>query len=154
METHYTWKSRFFRSRFEIYQYENLVGELKNKSFERRASGELNGRKLMFETKGFFNQEHRIIDQKDDSVVVQIIFNTWKTKTTIRYDNKDYQWHYDNFWNTKWSISNENGALIRYKSSFSSGEITSYTGDEVLILTGLFIKNYFKQRAAAAAAAT
>lgn len=154
METHYTWRTRFFRRGFEIYQNDNVVGEVKNKSFERRTSGELNGRKLMFETKGFFRQEHRIIDQKDDKEIVQIVFNIWKTKTTIKYDNKDYLWQYDNFWNTKWSISNENGVLIRYQSSFSSGEITSYTGDEVLILAGLFIKDYFKQRAAAAAAAT
>jgi hypothetical protein len=154
METYYTWKTKFFKNKYEIYQYENLVGEIKNKNWERKILGELNGRKLIFETKGLFKQEHRIIDQKDESILAEIIFNIWRTKTTIKYLNKDYNWQHDNFWNTKWSISNENGALIKYHSRTSGGEITSYTGDEVLILTGLFIKNYLRQRAAAAAAAT
>jgi hypothetical protein len=154
METHYTWKTKFFSNKYEIYQYENQVGEINNKAFSRSASGELNGRKLLFDIKGFFRQETRIIDQKDDSVIAEVVISAWKSKSTVRYDSKEYVWQYENFWNTKWSISNENGALVKYHSFAFGGEITAYATDEVLILGGLFIKNYFRKRAAAAAAST
>jgi hypothetical protein len=154
MESNYTWKTKFFSRKYEIYQNENLVGEIMNKAFSRSASGEINSRKLLFEIKGFFRQVIRIIDLSNESVVADVTISQWKSKSTIQYNNKEYNWQHDNFWNTKWSISNENGDLVKYQSSSFGGEILSYTGDEVLILAGLFVKNYFRQRAAAAAAAS
>jgi hypothetical protein len=154
METNYNWKTKFFRNTFVIYQYESQVGEIANKFFSRAASGELNGRKLLFDIRGFFRQETRILDARDESVIAGVIISSWKSKATITYNNKEYIWQHENFWNTRWTISNENGAIAKYHSFASGGEITAYTTDEVLILAGLFIKNYFKQRAAAAAAST
>jgi hypothetical protein len=154
METRYTWKTKFFSNTIQIFQYEGQVGEIVNKAFSRAASGELNGRKLLFEIKGFFRQETRIVDAGNESVVADVIISAWKSKATIRYNNREYLWQHDNFWNSKWSISNENGAVVKYHSRGNGGEVTSYTTDEVLVLAGLFVKNYFRQRAAAAAAST
>ena len=154
METRYTWKTKFFSNTIRIYQYEGQVGEIANKAFSRSASGELNGRKLLFDIKGFFRQETRILDASDESVVADVIISSWKSKATITYNNREYIWQHENFWNSKWSIGNESGAVVKYHSRGNGGEVTSYTNDEVLILAGLFIKNYFKQRAAAAAAST
>ncbi len=154
MENTYTWKSRFFSNTIEIYQYDSRIGEIVNKVFSRAASGELNGKRLLFDIKGFFKMETRILNSNDESVVADVIISSWKSKATIRYGNKEYVWQHENFWNTRWSISNENGAIVKYHSYASGGELIAYTSDEVLILAGLFIKNYFKQRAAATAAST
>jgi hypothetical protein len=153
METHLTWKTKLFRSLYEIYENEQPAGELKSSGWKRNAAGELKGKKLHFEIKGVFNKEFLISDPADNSTIGQIVFNTWRTKATINCHNQEYKWQFDNFLRTKWSISNENGNLVKYQSHFKNGEITSYTNDELLILTGLFIKDYLKQRAAAAAAA-
>ena len=154
METHYTWKTKFFSNNYEILQYDNQVGEIRNKAFTRTAEGELNGRRLSFETKGFFRQETRIVDLKDNSVVFDVAIGTWRSKASFNYNGKAYTWQYDNFWNTKFSISSENGPVIKYQTYNFGGDIVSYINDEVLILTGLLIKNYFRQRAASAAAAS
>jgi hypothetical protein len=63
-------------------------------------------------------------------------------------------WHFDSFLRSKWSITNENGPLIKYNSHAFTGTIISYTRDEILILTGFFIRNFLKQRSAGIAAAT
>lgn len=154
METHFTWKSRFFSHSLEVFQNEEKVGDLRNKAFTRSAEGTLKGRDLLFEIKGFFRQDMRIIDQKDGAVLFDVVIGNWRSKATFTYNGRSYTWQYDNFWNTKFSINSDSGPVIRYHSFNFGGDIESYTNDEVLILTGLLIKNYFKQRAASAAAAT
>ena len=154
METIYTWKTKFFSNTWVIQQYDNQVGELVNKAFSRSATGELNGKKLIFDIKGFFRQETKILAAGNGEVLADVIISAWKTKATIKYNNREYTWQHENFWNTRWSISDVNGAVVKYHSFASGGELTSYISDEVIIMAGLFIKNYFKQRAAAAAAST
>lgn len=154
METHYTWKTKFFSNNFQILQFDNQVGEIRNKAFTRTAEGELNGRRLLFEIKGFFRQETKIIDLKDDSVLFEVKIGTWRQKASFNYNGKDYAWQYDNFWNTKFSINTDMGPVVKYQTINFGGDIVSYINDEVLILTGMLIKNYFRQRAASAAAAS
>ncbi len=151
MEAHFTWKTRVFRNLYEIYENENLAGELKNTGWKRTSAGKLKEKELLFEVKGFFKKEFLIKNPEDDSVTGQIIFNTWRTKATIIFGNQEYKWQFDNFFRTKWSVSDGNGTLLKYQSYFKSGEITSYIKDELLILAGLYIRDYLSQRAASAA---
>jgi hypothetical protein len=154
MEAHFTWKTRLFRNLYEIFENEQKIGELKSSGWKRRASAELKGKKLEFEIKGFFKREFLIMNPEDNSIAGTFSFSIWRTKATIVSNSRTYQWQNDNFFHTKWSISNENGNLVKYHSHFRFGEITSYTDDGLLILTGLFIKDYLQQSAAAAAAST
>lgn len=154
METIITWKTKFFSNKIQLYKREDLIGEIVNKPFSRSADGVLNGRNFRFNIKGFFRQETRILDGVDGSVVADIVISAWKSKAAITYNNMEYTWQYENFWNSKWSISSGNGPVVKYHSHGTGGEVTSYVSDEILILAGLFIKNYFRQRAAATAAST
>ena len=153
METQFTWKNRFFRSDYEISRYDGIAGELKNIGWKRKAAGELNGKKVLFEIKGFFDKDFLISNPDDNSLIGKIVFNTWRTKATITILDKVYNWHYDNFFHTKWSISNENGNLVKYESHFKNGDVNSFVSDEILILAGLYVRKYLQQRAAASATA-
>jgi hypothetical protein len=154
MEILYTWKTKLFSKRFEIYQHDMLVGELKKEGWSRKVSGELNSRRIVFDTRGVFKYETGIIDPQGDITIGQVKYTNWKAKSTIFYQNKEYQWRFDNFLRSKWSVNNENGALIKYHSHAFTGAITSYTRDEILILIGFFIRNFLKQRSAEIAAAS
>jgi hypothetical protein len=154
METRYTWKSKFFRSQIEIFKYDEPAGELTTNGWRRTSNGTLNGKKTGFDIRGLFGKEFIILNPDDKSEIGQIVFNTWRTKATININGRSYNWQYDNFWNTNWSITNEKGNLVQYSSSFRRGEILTYIDDEVLILTGLYIRDYLQKRAAAASAAT
>lgn len=154
MEIQFTWKTRLFSNRFEILKDDFLNGELKKEGWSRKVTGELNNRKIMFETKGFFKQETNIIDLIDGSALGQVKFSSWKSKSAVICKNTEYQWQFDNFFRSKWSLSNDNGVLIKYASHGFKGEITSNVNDEVLILAGFFIRNFLKQKTAEIAAAT
>jgi len=152
METQYTWKTKLFSKRFEIYRHETLAGELRKEGWSRRVRGELNDRKILFETKGIFKYTTDIINLQDNSIVGQVKYHKWKAKSTIVYDEREYQWQFDNFFRSKWSLSNENGNLIKFHSQGFKGSIISYTKDDILILTGFFVRNFMKQRSAEIAA--
>ena len=154
MEIQYNWKTKLFSKKFDIYQHEILKGELYKENWSRKVNGELNIRRVMFETKGIFKYETTIIDLQGEMTIGTIKFTNWKAKSTISYQNKDYKWQFDNFLRSKWSLSDENGVIIRYHSHAFTGIIVSYTRDEILILTGFFIRNFLKRRSAEIAAST
>lgn len=153
MEAHFTWKTKLFRNRYDIFRNDTPAGEMKSKNWSRTSFGELNTRKITFETRGIFRNETKILDTISEIELGSISYNIWKTKATITFRNKDYAFQYDNLFHSKWSISNENGPLVKYHSTISNGIIDSYTDDEVLILTGLFIRHLFQQNAAESASA-
>jgi hypothetical protein len=152
METQLNWKSRLFRGLCEIYEYGKLAGELKSAGWRQTLTGELKGEKFLFEVKGFWKKEILIRNAVDSSLAGQIVLSRWRTKAMISCRNQEYRWQFDNFFRTKWSISCDSGPLVKYQRHFKSGEITSYVKDELLILAGLFIRDYLRQRAAVAAA--
>ena len=152
METQYTWKTKLFSNRFEIYSYDKIAGEIKKESWSRRVSGELNARKIVFETRGFFNYKTQIINTENNVEIGQINYQKWRAKSTIIYDDKKYNWQFINFFRSKWTLGNENGILVKYHSRGFKGSIISYSKDEILILTGFFIRNIMNQRSAEIAA--
>lgn len=154
MEVHYNWRTRFFSKNFGIFKQDMHIGELRKEGFSKKVNGELNSRRVIFDTKRFFKFETSIIDPESETIIGTVKYRKWKEKSIIQYNDKEYEWQFDNFIRSKWSISTRNGALIKYHSHGLKGSITSYTADEVLILTGFYIRNYLKQRTAAIAAAT
>jgi hypothetical protein len=154
MEVQMNWKTKLFRKQFEIYRDNIITGKLRKEDWSGKIGGELNDKKIVFETKGFFVHKTQIINIEDKSEIGQVNYHKWKAKSTIKYNNKEYQVQFDNFFRSKWSVSNENGILIKYHSHGFTGTIISYTKDEILILTGFFIRNFLKQKSARVAAAS
>lgn len=154
MEIHFTWKTKLFSKRFEIFKNEILSGSLKKILWSRKVEGEMNGRQVIFETRGFFRVETLITNPGDGSEVGNISYNYWKGKAVITCLGKEYDWQFLNFMRSRWSLCTQNGTLISYQSRCFKGTITSYTDDEVLILTGFFIRNFFQERSSNTAATT
>lgn len=145
MQTNLRWEKNFFSNLYSIYSNGQQVGILKDKTFSQTANGELNGKKYTFNTKGFFKLHTEIIDNKENKVIGEIIYNNWMTKATISIDNKTVNWKYDNRWNTQWSIFDSEGTKIKYSGSSTSGQIDSNIDDGLFLLSGLFVVNYYWQ---------
>lgn len=109
----------------------------------------LNKKEYLFQTNEFFNQKTQIIDTADNKKVGEINYNNWMTKATITIKDKTINWKYDNLWYTKWSIVNSEGINIKYAGSSTTGQIHSNTDDSLLLLSGLFVTNYYWQMAIA-----
>ena len=149
MKQNLKWKKQFFSSTYSIYIDRQMVGMLKDKTFSQTAIGELNGKEYTFKTKGFFKQNTEIIDNKENKVIGTITYSSWMTKATISLIDKSINWKYDNVWNTKWSLYDNNEIEIKYAGTSTSGQIDSNTDDAILLLSGLFVTNYYWQVSAA-----
>ncbi|SHF01134.1 hypothetical protein SAMN05444274_103242 [Mariniphaga anaerophila] len=147
MRIRLTWKKALFSSTYSIYSNEKIVGALTGKYFAQTASGELNGKKYTFRTKGILKQETEIFDSRENKVVGRILYGNWMSNATLELPDKSVSWAYDNLWNTKWHVVDAEGTKIKYGGTSTSGEIESNTDDALLLLSGLFVTNYFWQMA-------
>jgi len=144
------WKKGLFSSCFEIHSKGVIVGRLKEKNWTNSAIGELNGKKYSFLTKGFLHKETQIVDNESNNILGKITYQTWGKKARIEIDNKVINWKFTNVWNTRWCLIDLNGKEINYKGSSSKGNIEFEEQNDLLLLTGLFITNYYWQSAVAA----
>ena len=145
MPSNLTWEKKIFPNLYRIYENRKQIGQLKDKPFSQTAKAQLNDQQYSFRTKGFFKQRTEIRDNSGNRVLGEINYSQWKTKATISLDNEVIHWKYDNSWNTSWSVYDEKGIKIKYKGSFSNGNIQGSTNDALLLLCGLYITNYYWQ---------
>lgn len=145
MQLKLRWKKSPLSDLYRIYDNGEQIGKLKNRTFSQTAVGDLHGREYTFRTKGFFKQHTEIIDSSESRVIGEIRYNSWMTKANITSDNKTINWKYDNLWNTRWSIFNSEGIKIQYSGSSTNGHIDSNTDDSMLLLSGLYVTNYYWQ---------
>ncbi len=153
MQTNYRWTKKTFGSTYQIFSNDTLIGNLVSKSFSQTVNGEINSKKYTFKTTGFFSQSTEIIDNSTNSVIGNITYNSWMTKASITIHYKAANWQYNNIWNTKWNINDNFGMDINYAGSSTKGHIESNTDDDLLLLTGLFVTNYYWQTTIAVMAA-
>jgi len=48
-------------------------------------------------------------------------------------------------WQTKWSVFDDNHLCIEFAGKFSKGTIEFEEDNDLLVLTGLFVTNYYRQ---------
>ena len=149
MSTALRWKKGIFSNTYRIYSNGKLIGKLRDKAFSQSADGVLNGEKISFKTRGLFKKNTKIVNKKDNKAIGKISYNNWMTKATIQILDKKANWKYDNLWNTKWRIFDSEGIQIKYAGSTISGRINSNTEDAALLLSGLYVTNYYRQMTAA-----
>jgi len=147
MKNNLTWSKSLFSSLYQIYSNGKQHGNLVDKPFSRTTKGMFNSKEYLFRNTGFFNQKTEIVDCSDNNVIGEIDYNSWRSKATVSINERTYLWKYDNFWNTRWSLSDPDGVSVRFNSSTTRGQIDAETEDGLLLLSGLFVKNYYLQKA-------
>lgn len=139
------WKRGAFSTTYHIYSGEEHIGELSDRTFKQIAEGRIRQKKYQFLTKGFFKQETRIIDGDTHEPIGHITYNSMMTRATIQYAGKSLNWSYDNRWQSKWSIYNDAGIRMKFTGRSTRGSIEYENADDLLVLTGLFVTNYYQQ---------
>ena len=143
MDYKFTWKKDFFNSSFRIFSYDQPQGSFESKFLSGDASAELFGKKYLFRTKGFFKPKTTVYDSLNNLKVAEINYRNFNYKANIKTQTNVYYWKYDNLWNTKWSLNSNERPIANYKESTTKGQAASITNDPFLILSGLFIGNYY-----------
>ena len=151
MKQNLNWKKAFFKTTIEIFNFSIPAGKLKPRIWTNSADGELNGKKFIFKTEGFFRRKTLVIDAAKNSQVALISFNSWRKTARIENSGKLINFKFINFWNTKWNLSDDNGILVSYKGNTIKGDIETNNQNDMLILSGLFIASYFRKHNGSAA---
>lgn len=144
MKTILNWEKGLFKSTYQIFSGDILVGSLNEKYWTQSAEGELNGRKYLFKSIGFFKPETQIIDVANNIVIGKITYNSWMIKAKIEYAESFFNWKYENCWGTKWSLFDANETLLNYSSSTCKGKMEFNVQNDLFVLTGLFISSYIE----------
>jgi hypothetical protein len=139
------WKKGLFSKSYDIYSNTSLIGILKENTWSSSAEGSINGKKYIFKTQGVFKQSTQIIDVENGAVVGYITYNSWMTKAMIENLGIIAFWKFDNFWYSKWSIVGQDGNEMHFEGSSGKGRILLRKDNDLLVLTGLFITNYYWQ---------
>ena len=145
MKNNLSWKRRTFSTTYQIFSDEQVIGELQNSAFKQTSEGILRQKKYQFKTKGLFKQDTSIIDVNRGMEIGKITYNSWKSKASIQFSDRTIGWKYDNRWHTKWSLYNEQGSIMKFAGGSSKGTIEFDNSDDLLVLTGLFVTNYYQQ---------
>ena len=145
MKMKFFWKKGWFKQTSEIYAQNTCIGTLTEKTWSNSATGEINGKKYHFQTQGFLKQNTLIIDGENNSVIGHINYNSWMTRAKVEYAGGTADWKYNNNWNTKWRLTGTNGTQIDFYGHANKGKIECNNQDDLLILTGLYITNYYWQ---------
>ena len=148
-----SWKRKFFSRTYQFFLNSSEIGYFRFSGWTHKASCKINETELEFSTRGFFNLETTIVDTRNSSIVGAITYARWRSKANLKLANgEEYQWQYDSFWQSKWSITNGK-IFVNYNGSSLSGEIRSTTDSETIILAGFYIARFLKARSQATAAA-
>ena len=139
------WTKGVFDQNYRIQSGDSPIGHLKENFWGDGAEGEINDRQYRFKTKGFLNQSTEIIDTETGEVVGNISYNTWRTKAHVEYPEGTATWENANIWGSKYKLVDHEGNEIVYNPSLTKGTIDAGTYNGLLLLTGLYIANYYWQ---------
>jgi hypothetical protein len=145
MGTVLNWKKGTFSSTCRIFSGEEIIGELANYAFKQTAEGVIRDKRYLFRTMGLFKQETRIIDGENDQVIANITYNSMMSKATIQFKDRTINWKYDNGWQTKWSLFDSQGIYMKFAGGQSKGTIECEKENDLLVLTGMYVTNYYQQ---------
>lgn len=143
MQIKLNWQKKLFSNQYTLYSADQLVGKLKNRLFSQTADAELNEKKYIFKTTGFLQQTTEITDLATQKVLGEIKYTSFRTRATITAGNTIIHWKFDNTWNSKWSMNGPDGTQIFGSVSTTNGQISSNTTDELLLLSGLYINDFY-----------
>jgi hypothetical protein len=97
-----------------------------------------------------YSENIPIIDPEKETVIGRITYNGWMTKGRIELRGNNFDWRFNNAWNTRWSVSNTEKRNINYRCKTTRGNIEVGIDDDILALSGLYIHNYNSQITATA----
>jgi len=160
------WVKGAFSREVNILDGDQPVGKMWQESiFSYDLHAKLNDSFLLFDVRGFLKRSVNIHDLNNDNKIVGVVhFSFGKKAELILTTGEQYLWRRRNFFMKEWDLlqsgETSNPEVFHYEQLRSffkeTGEISGTFSEkhaDILILTGLFIGNYFRRRRRRAAAA-
>ena len=141
------WKKNISNN-FTIYDNKNQIGSLNNEIFSEKVTGQIELEKYLFRKRNIFENETLIFEKTNNKEVGKIKYSIWNNKAEIIIGNEKLIWKYKNSLNSEWSIQDNGGENINFKSNFFDGTISGKSQKiDVQILIGLYIYKHYQRNA-------
>ena len=149
MEQTLYWNKSLFDSNYQVFGNALLKFSINFSTFKNSAIATTQQEIYRLRSEGYSNPETKVINNKKETIAV-IKYDWLGFKAKIFFASGDeFDWSFQNSWLSRWSINNHNDKQIIYNSSTGNGLIHTNTDDDLLILIGLFIKEYYSRILAA-----
>ena len=145
MEQTLNWRKGLFDSNYQVFGNALLKFSLNFSSLKNSAIATTQQGIYLLKSEGYSNPETKILNNKNE--VLAIIRYDWVGfKAKILFTSGEvFDWSFQNSWLSRWTINNHKDKQIIYNSSTNSGLIHANMDDEILIFTGLFIREYYSR---------
>ena len=145
MEQILNWRKGLFDSNYQVFGNALLKFSLNFSSLKNSAIATTQQGIYLLRSEGFSNPETKILNNKNE--VIAIIRYDWLNfKAKISFTSgEEFDWGFQNSWLSRWSLNNHKDKQIIYSSSTNSGQIHSNVDDDLFILTGLFVREYYSR---------
>jgi hypothetical protein len=138
-----TWNKGLFDSNYQIFTEGKISGSLLFDNWKNEAKGMGLTTNISFKTEGFLTPKTNIFNDKNEIIGV-ITYESWQTKATINMASGEiFGWSFTNSWLSNWSITDFKEKSISYQSKSGTGTIESTASDEIMLLTGIFIRECY-----------
>jgi hypothetical protein len=157
------WVNAAFSRVTQLIDGEKVVGELKRELFSADVTARLNDTALRFDVRGFLKKQVDVYD-RNDNVIATIELHMGR-KATLHLNDETYIFKKNGFLSREWSLihdlpdTEQDPEIIHYTTvrTFFKNEgelrlLEPSPQSDVLILSGLFLRNYFLRRQAKKAA--
>ena len=143
MSVFLTWNKGFFDSNYQLFENGQITGSLLFDNWKSEAKGMSLTTNISFKTEGFLSAKTNILNDKNQIIGV-INYESCQTKATITMTSGEiFGWSFTNSWLSNWVITDFKDKNISYKSNSGNGIISSSATDETMLLTGIFIREFY-----------
>lgn len=145
MEKHLTWTKGLLENTYQLFENGLIINSLFFDTWKNEARSIGKENTFLFKTNSFFDSNTQILTSNGEIVGV-INFDLWQTKAVVNLKSgEQYACNFSNYWFSKWTITNFKDKQLFYYSSTTTGTITTNTDDELIVLSGLFIREHYSR---------
>ncbi len=137
------WRKGLFDSNYQVSENALLAFSINFSSFKNSAIATTQKGIYLLRSEGYSNPETKIFNQKNEVLaVIRYDWISFKAKI-ICTSGEEFDWSYQNSWLSRWSVNNHKDKQVIYNSSSGGGLIHSNIEDDMVVMAGLFIREYY-----------
>ncbi len=145
MEQVLFWRKGLFDSSYQVFDQQQLKFSMNFSSWQNSAIATTQTGIYLLKSEGFARPETRILNNQNETLAT-ITYDWLGFKARIVFaSGETFDWRYQNSWLSRWSLNNLKDKQILFSASAGNGNIHSNIDDDMLVLTGLFIREYYSR---------
>ncbi len=145
MEQVLYWRKGLFDSNYQVFEQQQLKFSMNFTSWQNSAIATTQTGIYLLKSEGFSRPETRILNNQNE-VLATITYHWLGFKAKIVFASGEaFDWSYQNSWLSRWSLNNLKDKQILFNASAGNGNIHTNVNDDMLIVAGLFIREYYSR---------